>query len=243
MRGIFMPGSRGERARAFSLVGLLAVASVPGAVVGVFLGDFLDTVFGSGGVAALGLILTGFILRGASRLDIPALGGKAHSEGPEDAGGPVTDAGVRGSPARRGRRRGRIRGDGTPVLSTVNLRRALIVGISQGVAVIPGISRSGATIAAGLFAGMEREDAARFSFLLALPAIFGGALLDFRDAIAVGEPVLSLPGLLGAAVAFVSGLFAISPVFRVVRKGDLKKFAYYCWVVGALSLIYLMVRA
>ncbi len=242
LKGILRPGSRSERSRALSVVGLLAVASVPGAVVGVFFGNFLDTVFSSGGVAALGLILTGFILTGGSREDIREISdGKVRPGGGEPEGRPARR--LRGRPLRRGDYRRQGREDDAPVLSTVNMRRAIIVGLSQAVAVIPGISRSGATIASGLLSGMDREDAARFSFLLALPAIFGGAFLDFREAVAMGEPVLSLAGLLGAAVAFLTGLVALSLVFRAVRKGDLRKYAYYCWAAGALSLVYLMVRA
>lgn len=241
VRGIFVPGSRSERSRALTIVGLLVLASVPGAVAGVFFGDFLDTVFSSGGVAAVGLILTGVILMISGRQAIhDASERRVHRDEGEAAG--RQSRRVERRSGRRNHRRQGYEGD-APVLSTVNARRAIIVGLSQAVAIVPGISRSGATIASGLLSGMEREDAARFSFLLALPAIFGGALLDFGEAIAAQESVLSLAGLLGALVAFFSGLLALSIVFRAVRKGDLKKFAYYCWAAGALSLVYLMVKS
>ncbi len=234
LKGIFLPASGRERARAWSIVGLLAVASVPGAVAGLFFGDFLDTVFGSGGVAAVGLIITGFILRYSARAGTGAMEARAQSaEGDEHYERPRSV---------RRNRRGRDGHGDTPLLGTVDLRRAIVVGLSQGVAVIPGISRSGTTITSGLLSGMDREDAARFSFLLALPAVFGGALLDFREAVALGEPVFDAMGLAGALVAFVSGVFALSFVFRAVRKGDLAKFGYYCWAAGVLSLLYLMFR-
>jgi undecaprenyl-diphosphatase len=233
LRGIFLPGSSRERTRAWSIVGLLAVASVPGAVAGLFFGDFLDTVFGSGGVAAAGLIITGFILRYSARARTGDTEPRARAEGDEQ--------GERSRSVRRNRRGREGHGD-APLLGTVDLRRAIIVGLSQGVAVIPGISRSGTTITSGLLSGMDREDAARFSFLLALPAIFGGALLDFREALALGEPIFGAAGFFGALVAFLSGLFALSFVFRAARKGDLAKFGYYCWAAGVLSLLYLMFR-
>jgi undecaprenyl-diphosphatase len=243
LRGLLVPASGRQRARALTIVGLLIVASIPGAMVGLFFGDFLDAIFSSGGVAAVGLILTGFVLRWAGRLSgrherasaDSRIDGHSTPEGQELRSGPSRRTGRRS-------RRGHGRGSDERLLDTVNLRRAVIVGLSQAVAVIPGISRSGATMASGLVSGMEREDAARFSFLLALPAIFGGALLDFRQAISVGESVVSPLGLLGALVAFAAGIFALSLVFRVVRKGDLSKFAYYCWAAGAASLIYLMFR-
>ncbi|HHY76579.1 MAG TPA: undecaprenyl-diphosphate phosphatase [Firmicutes bacterium] len=241
-RGIFTPGSREERLRAVTLVGFIAAASVPGAAVGLTLGDFLDTAFGSGGVAALGLVITGFILMLTERAGFTGFPGAPGK--PPRAGGSETavaaDRGVRRRTPRKGLKE-RPEGDGE-ILSTVNLRRALLVGLFQAVAVIPGISRSGATIASGILSGMEREDAARFSFLLALPAILGGALLDFREALSVGEQVLSFSGLLGATVAFATGVVALSVVFRTVRKGSLRKFAYYCFAAGAISLIYLMAR-
>ncbi len=128
------------------------------------------------------------------------------------------------------------------ILGTVTLRRALWIGVAQAVAVVPGVSRSGATITTGLLAGLSREDAARFSFLLSLPAVFGAALLDWRNAAPSGAPLLSGVALTGAAVAFVAGLLALSAVFRAVRRGDLSNFAYYCWTVGAVSLVWLLVR-
>lgn len=214
---VLAPRRDGQRARALAIVGFVAAASIPGAVVGIAFGDFLDAVFGSGPVAAAGLIITGFILW---------FGARRTAEAPANGSHPV-----------------RVSRD-VPLepLSTVSLGRALIVGVCQAVAIIPGISRSGTTITSGLITGMSREDAARFSFLLALPAVLGGALLDYRDASLLGEVGVSGMGLLGAAVALFSGMFALSAVFRVVRKGELSRFAYYCWAVGAISLAWLILK-
>lgn len=112
---------------------------------------------------------------------------------------------------------------------------ALLVGTVQGGAIIPGISRSGSTIAALLLKGVDGETAARFSFLLALPAIFGAALLSLDDMTAVATA--ELPGYLaGMLAAFVAGLLSIHLLLAVVRRRRLFAFALYCWLAGGLFL-------
>jgi undecaprenyl-diphosphatase len=107
-------------------------------------------------------------------------------------------------------------------------------------AIIPGISRSGSTIAAGLFRGMEREAAARFSFLLSVPAILGAGLLELRALAELGETWPAPPVLLPAvAAAAVSGVLAISLLLGVVRRGRIGLFAYYCWLVGGAAVLWL----
>ena len=112
---------------------------------------------------------------------------------------------------------------------------ALSVGIAQGLAIIPGISRSGATIVCGLFLGMDRESAARFSFLLSIPAIIGALVMHLNsDAIArVGLPALFF-GLVSSALV---GFFALKLLMGMVRKGHLYYFAPYCWAVGLLVVL------
>lgn len=112
---------------------------------------------------------------------------------------------------------------------------ALVVGTVQGLAIIPGISRAGSTIAALLLKGVDGETAARFSFLLALPAIFGAALLHSRelsDISAVQVPIY----LAGTGIAFLTGLLCIHFLLAVIRKRRLAYFAIYCWLVGGLIL-------
>lgn len=112
---------------------------------------------------------------------------------------------------------------------------ALLVGTVQGGAIIPGISRSGSTIAALLLKGVDGETAARFSFLLALPAIFGAVLLSLDDMTAVATA--ELPGYLaGMLAAFVAGLLSIHLLLAVVRRRRLFAFALYCWLAGGLFL-------
>lgn len=125
------------------------------------------------------------------------------------------------------------RGRGTEGLS---LTDTLFVGLMQGAAIAPGLSRSGTTIAAGLLRGLAPEAAARFSFLLSLPAVAGAALLDVKDIAAGGSPVpLGVMGV-GAAVAVVIGVFAIRFLLRVLAAGQLRAFAYYVWALGLLVL-------
>lgn len=114
----------------------------------------------------------------------------------------------------------------------------LLVGCAQAVAIIPGISRSGATISAGMLRGFDRSFAVRFSFLLSLPAIVGANILELKDAMEIGFDTALLPVyLVGVLVAAVVGYFAIRLVKSLADKGKFGKFAYYCWVVGALSLV------
>ena len=117
----------------------------------------------------------------------------------------------------------------------LTLSDALVVGAVQGLAIIPGISRSGSTIATLLFKGVDGETAARFSFLMALPAVFGAALLSLRDLSAV--PAGSLPlYLAGAGIAFITGLLSIHFLMAIIRRRRLFYFAIYCWLIGSLVL-------
>ncbi len=123
------------------------------------------------------------------------------------------------------------------VLATATLPKSLTVGVCQAIAIVPGISRSGITITSAVLSGMSREDAARFSFLLSLPAVLGAGLLDIRSAMVAQVPLISTYSVVGALISFVTGLFALNFVFKTVRKGELWRFSYYCWAVGAFSLI------
>ncbi|MCD6580488.1 MAG: undecaprenyl-diphosphatase UppP [Desulfuromusa sp.] len=125
----------------------------------------------------------------------------------------------------------KLRGESGRSLSQVNRSDALLVGIVQGFAIIPGISRSGSTIACLLLRGIDGEAAARFSFLLALPAVGGAMLLSLKDLQHVATADLPAYGI-GALIAFVSGLFAIRCLMDVVRRKRLIGFAIYCVLVG-----------
>ena len=114
--------------------------------------------------------------------------------------------------------------------------RAFLVGVGQAIAILPGISRSGATIASGLYLGMERKEAFEFSFLLAIPAIAGAFLLEFRK---VNLAVLSPAALaVGMVAAFLTGLAALFVLGRAVTGRKLYWFAFYCWLAGLATILF-----
>lgn len=111
---------------------------------------------------------------------------------------------------------------------------ALVMGIAQGLAVIPGVSRSGSTIAAGLLTGLRREEAARFSFLMAVPAILGAVLLESLGGGA--NEIGAGPLIVGFIIAGLTGYAALAILVKVLNSGRFHWFAYYCWAVGGLIL-------
>jgi len=115
----------------------------------------------------------------------------------------------------------------------LNPGRALLVGLAQAVAILPGVSRSGATIATGMWAGLRREEALRFSFLLFLPAGLGAALLKTHEAVA---SLQIWPLAIGFLASFVVSSLALLTLLHVVRRGQFHRFAVYCWALGILAL-------
>lgn len=115
---------------------------------------------------------------------------------------------------------------------------ALLVGVGQAVATLPGVSRSGMTITAGCFVGYERTFAVRFSFLLSIPAVLGANILSIGDAVKAGINGAEVPMyLVGVVTAAVVGYLCIRLLKYVADKGRFGAFAYYCWAVGILTLI------
>ena len=115
---------------------------------------------------------------------------------------------------------------------------ALLVGVGQAVAVVPGLSRSGTTISAGMMRGFHRRFAVRFSFLLSIPAVLGANILSIGEAVREGSDVSRLPAyIVGTLVAAVSGYFAIRLVNLLADKGKFGNFAYYCWGIGAAAVV------
>lgn len=124
-------------------------------------------------------------------------------------------------------------------IERVSVSDAVVIGAVQGLAITPGISRSGSTIAAGLFRGLSRETAARFSFLMSIPAVLGATLLDLKDVLEGATPSFPVtPLALGAIAAAVTGYIAIRWLLRVVKAGGLGGFAWYCFAVGTLVLLW-----
>jgi undecaprenyl-diphosphatase len=114
------------------------------------------------------------------------------------------------------------------------------VGIAQAIAILPGISRSGATISTSVLLGIDREHAARFSFLMVVPLIMGKMILDVADLASnpgsSNEPLLPL--VVGFAAAFVTGLWSCRTMIQLVKRAKLKYFAYYCFAVGTVASVW-----
>lgn len=177
------------------LAALIIVGSIPTAIIGLILRNYVDLLFSSLVIVGSMLLVTGTFLW-FTRLT-PS-GGKKVKE--------------------------------------IRFRTAFFIGTCQGIAVIPGISRSGATIAAGLFSGVERETAARYSFLLSMPAIVGAEILMLKDSFSTGIGINFIT-LLSTLVAFIVGTLALVVLMRIVKKGRLHLFAPYCWTLGAITIV------
>jgi undecaprenyl-diphosphatase len=182
------------------LVGLLAVGTVPAVIAGLFFGDYFEDAFEDAKASAVQLIITAVILVVAEQA------------------------------LRYHERRVANSGHDLRRMEGMHAIDASVIGVAQAIAIFPGISRSGATIGAGLALGIKRDDSARFAFLLAIPALFGASLIEV--------PELSGSTLgLGAAVAgFIASLLtsyaAIWALIRYLRSNTLYPFALYCVVAG-----------
>ena len=127
---------------------------------------------------------------------------------------------------------------GKKTAKSATMLDALLVGVGQAIAVVPGLSRSGTTISAGLMRGFSRKFAVRFSFLMSIPAVLGANILSIAGAVQDGIDTSLLPAyLIGTAVAAVSGYFAIGLVNLLTNKGKFGNFAYYCWGIGAAAVV------
>lgn len=126
--------------------------------------------------------------------------------------------------------------------TSMTISDALIIGLCQCVATIPGLSRSGTTITAGIATGLKRDFAVKFSFLLSIPAVLGANILSLVDAIGQGVELSNVPAyLIGMVVSMLSGIVAINIIKGIAAKGKFGGFAYYCWVMGVLSIILTMI--
>jgi undecaprenyl-diphosphatase len=121
----------------------------------------------------------------------------------------------------------------------VTFKDAFIIGIAQTIAVLPGISRSGSTIATGLLLGNKREDVARFSFLMVLIPILGENVLSLlKEDLTTSDSIGTLPLFVGFIAAFIAGLLACKAMINLVKKGKLIYFALYCAIVGSIAIIW-----
>ena len=181
-------------------LGMLALASVPAAAIGLLLKSSVERTFDSPVFASSMLLVTGFVLW-SLRL------------------------------ARRRRPSGGWPGPAG----------SLLVGLAQALAILPGISRSGATITAGIHSGVARRDSAEFCFLLSIPAILGAAALDIHSisGLSGASPGVMITGFLSASVA---GYVALRLLLGIVAKGRLDRFRWYCWAAGLTGLGSCLIR-
>lgn len=127
-----------------------------------------------------------------------------------------------------------------PKKKEVNIGSAIIIGLAQTLAILPGISRSGATISTALYLGIDREKATRFSFLMVLIPIFGASFFEVMELAAAAEPSATATSslLTGAMAAFLSGLLACSWMLKIVRRGKLAYFSIYTSIAGILAIYF-----
>ena len=191
-----------ESANPKSVAWLIALGTIPAALLGYLLDDFFECMFARPVAAACFLLITAALLTSSERL-------------------------------------GRRERD----LDTLTWLDALLVGLAQALAILPGISRSGSTIAAGLARGLRRESAARFSFLLATPIILGAGLLKVVDLAQMGGLAAQAPALVvGFVAAAAVGWGCIHFLMRYLERRQLYPFAIYCAVAGVVCLLVALAR-
>ena len=257
LRSLVAPGRLGpqEARTRRRLLGLLALASVPAAAVGFLLQDWADQQTARPLRASVWLMLTTSVMIAAELYDRarrdraqPATapgeleGAEATAPG-ELEGEAAARAGLRTSGGTRSSQRLRSRAGGAaPVtaeqeLDRLPLAKAAGIGFGQALALIPGTSRSGITISVGLFEGVSREAAARFSFLLSIPAILGAGILKLDELTRAGETPAEL--VAGTLAAAISGFLAVSFLIRLLRTRTLWPFIWYRLVAGGLFVLLL----
>ncbi len=195
--GRLVVGALTRDGEAWRYIGLLALATLPAAAVGVGLGGVVESFFEAPAVAGGALLVTGSFLW-------------------------TTKRALRRNPT------------GKP-----GVAEAVLMGLAQATALVPGISRSGATVVAGLWLGVEAEEAAAFSFLMAIPAILGAAVLEVGELTAGGSGLGAGPLVGGSLVAAVTGVLAIRTFVAMLQRKSFHAFGSYCWAAGGLFLIYL----
>jgi undecaprenyl-diphosphatase len=189
---------------------LLFVGTIPAGLLGAFFESDLKKLFASPRVAAIFLLINAAIMGSGELLR-------------------------RRDERRRRALSGADRERAYETEAELSIPKAAIVGVSQSLALLPGISRSGSTITAGLLAGLKHESAARFSFLLATPIILAAGILEVPTLFTAGSPLLMY--LAGAAVATVTAYVSARFLLRYFRSGRLDPFAAYCAVLGIVGLI------
>lgn len=189
---------------------LLVVGTIPAGILGLLLEHKLRSVFTSAESASIFLMLNGFLLYGAELL-------RRRAPGVEDADAKVADS---------------------RIAEEVGWKESAGIGAAQALALIPGFSRSGATMGGGLLVGLSNEDAARFAFLLATPIIFAAAILKLPDLFGSTGNGVRGQTLVGALCAAVSAYLSVRFLMRYFHTNRLTPFAIYCFSAGLAATIY-----
>jgi len=177
---------------------MIIVATIPTALIGLFLNDVFAGLYLSLMAVGIGFLVTGTILFIAEKM---------------------------------GKNEKKVWG--------MKFRHAVFIGIMQGIAICPGVSRSGSTLFGGLMSGLDRNFALRFAFLISIPSILGSVILEFPPAISAGLPEgIWGPVILGTVVSAISGFIAIKAMLKIVAGKRLTVFSWYTWVLGAAVLSY-----
>ena len=177
---------------------MIIVATIPTAIIGFAFGDFFDSLYTSVLPIGIGLIITGFLLVFAEKINT-----------------------------------------GNREIKQMNCRNAIFIGVVQGIAICPGISRSGSTLFGSLVCNLDRKFAVKFVFLISIPSILGSAILETPAAIEAGVTASQLGSVIwGMAVAAISGLVAIKGMIKIVSDKKLSWFSYYVWALGLAVVIY-----
>ena len=123
-----------------------------------------------------------------------------------------------------------------PTSNVISIPQSFLIGISQAIAILPGISRSGATIATSVILGLDKTSSAKFSFLMVVPLIFGKVAKDLLDGNILSETINIGPLILGFIAAFFTGLLACKWMIEIVKSSKLKYFSYYCFIIAAITI-------
>ena len=123
-------------------------------------------------------------------------------------------------------------------INEISYLNSLIIGIAQAIAILPGISRSGATIATSVILGIDKSSSAKFSFLMVVPLIFGKVLKDLLTGDILSESIAVGPLIIGFIGAFLTGLFACKWMIKLVKASQLKYFSFYCFFIALITILW-----
>jgi undecaprenyl-diphosphatase len=207
---------------------LVIIGCIPGGILGVLLKKPVEHLFASPLIAAVFLIVNGSLLLLGEALRSRSFALMRSHKGISERSFSRPDP----PPAKRAASEPNM----LRSLSDLSWKEALIIGLGQSLALIPGISRSGATMVAALGVGLSHEDAAHYTFLLGTPLIAGAALIELPELAGASGSILVLV-VVGMALSGVAAYLSTRFLMRYFETGRLHPFAYYCWGIGGISLI------